>query len=77
MARRAEPRITDLATHSRKTVSMRVAAIYLEVDVKTLNKYLASGLLSYVQRGRRRKIEVAELAAYEARQRVSRVGLIR
>lgn len=72
MSRHAEPRIVDVATHPKKTVSLRVAARYLEVDEKTLNKYLDSGLLGYVWRGQRRKIETTELAAYEARQRVSR-----
>jgi len=69
MKRRAEPRITNLGTHPRKAVSLRVAAIYLEVDEKTLRKWLSSGLLGYIMRGRRRKIETNELAAFEERQR--------
>lgn len=72
MPKRAEPRIKDLATHTRRIVSLRVAADYIGVSVKTLNKYLDSGLLAHVLRGSQRKIELTELAAYEERQRVSR-----
>jgi len=67
-SRRAEPRIVDPATHPRRYVSLRVAAAYLEVDPKTLNKYLDDDLLEYLQFGRRRKIEVRELLAFERRQ---------
>jgi len=66
--RAREPRITDPATHPRRYVSLVVAAAYLEVDRKTLNKYLDAGLLAYRQDGGRRKIAVAELVAYDARQ---------
>lgn len=75
MPRRAEPRIRDLATHPKRTVSLRVAAAYLDVHVRTLNKYLDNGVLLYVWRGAQRKIEVTELAAYEARQRVGQSAI--
>lgn len=68
--RRVEPRIVDPATHPKRYVSPRVAAIYLEVDEKTLRKYLRSGLLAFSQFGDRRRIEVTELVAFEQRQRV-------
>lgn len=67
--RQREPRIQDLATHPRRSVSLRVAARYLDIDVRTLRKYLDSGLLDYVTRGERRKIEITALAAFEERQR--------
>jgi hypothetical protein len=38
--RRAEPRITNPATHPRRYVALTVAAAYLEVDRKTLATYL-------------------------------------
>lgn len=69
-----EPRIVDLATHSRKWVSLRVAATYLEVDRKTLGKYLETRLLAFTWFGGRRRIAVAELAAFEQRQHVGRKG---
>lgn len=69
MRRRVEPRIVDPTTHPRRYVSLRVAAAYLEVDPRTLNKYLDSGLLEFEWFDRRRKIAVAELVAYERRRR--------
>ena len=68
MKRRAEPRISDLASHPRRNVSLRVAADYLGIDRRTLNNYLAAGLLAFLQLGKRRKIAVEELAAFERRQ---------
>jgi excisionase family DNA binding protein len=68
MSRRAEPRIKDLATHSRRNVSLRVAADYLGIDRRTLNNYLDAGLLAFLQFGKRRKIAIEELAAFEQRQ---------
>lgn len=75
MRRRTEPRIVDPATHPRRYVCLRVAAAYLEVDRRTLNKYLDSGLLDATWFERRRKIAVTELLAFERRQkRGRRVG---
>lgn len=71
--RGAEARITDLATERRRYVSVRVAAAYLEVDVRTFRKYLASGLLASVPFGERQRVEVAELHAFENRQRAQKV----
>lgn len=68
VARRPEPRIVDPATHPRRHVSLVVAAAYLEVDRKTLNKWLDAGMLSFEDRGSRRRIAVAELVDFEARQ---------
>jgi helix-turn-helix protein len=72
--RRAEPRIdkSKPLLHPRRHVSLRVAADFLEVDRKTLNVYLANRKLAYTWFGTRRKIEVAELVAFLARQRVDR-----
>jgi hypothetical protein len=69
---RAEPWIVDPATHPRRYVSLRVAAHYLEVDRRTLNKYLAEGLVEATAFGERRKVAVTELTAFEQRQRVRR-----
>lgn len=70
--RQKEPRIVDPETYPRRFVSLRVAAIYLEIDVKTLDKFLAAGLLEYVRYGSRRKVAVSELVAFQERQRVQR-----
>lgn len=72
--RRGEPRLLDPATHSRRYVSVRTAAKYLEVDERTLRKYLDAELLECLVVGARRKIDVADLAAFEQRQRVGRRG---
>lgn len=71
-SRRAEPRITDPATHPRRYVSLVVAAAYLEMDRKTLLVYLADGKIEYVWSGKRRKIAVAEVLAFDERRRVQR-----
>jgi hypothetical protein len=70
--RSAEPRIVDPATHPKRWVSLAVAADYLEVDRKTLNIYLLDQKLAYARFGRRRKIAVTELIAFEQRQIVER-----
>ena len=69
MRRRSEGWIVDLATHPRRYVSLRVAARYLEVDRRTLNKMLADGLLDSTSFGARQRIAIVELAAFEERQR--------
>lgn len=70
--RRAEPWITDPATHPKRYVSLRVAARYLEVDRRTLNVFIAENLLAPTWFGKRRKVEVTELVAFEQRQRGGR-----
>lgn len=74
MSARRESRIVDPATHPRRYVSLRVAAAWLEIDPRTLNKYLDSGLLEFEWFDRRRRIAVAELVAYERRRRSRRAG---
>lgn len=66
--RRPEAWIVDPATHPRRYVSLRVAARYLELERRTLNKILECGLLTAVRFGERRKIAVEELTAYERRE---------
>lgn len=61
----ARPRLTDLATHPRKYVSLSEAARFLEIDRATLNKYLAEGLMPTVRHNGRRRLEVAALARFE------------
>lgn len=70
--RTKDARITDPATHPRKFVSLTVAAAFLEVDRKTLSTWLANRDLAFMWFGRRRKIAVAELVAYQQRQTVER-----
>lgn len=72
--RRAEPRIVDPATHPRRYVSLRVAAEYLEVSRYALHNYLDERLLEFSIFGHRRKIAVADLVAFERRQRVGRLA---
>lgn len=72
VARKADKRITDPATHPRRYVSLVVAADYLEVDRKTLNTYLDAGLLPFTLFKSRRRILVTDLVAFEDRQRVGR-----
>jgi excisionase family DNA binding protein len=71
---RREPRIVDPATHPRRYVSLRVAAIYLEVDRRTLNKWIDERLIIATQFGRRRKIATQEIVAFEQRQQLGRTG---
>jgi len=52
-------------------VSTRVAARWLELDEDTVRKFLDSGVLGYSTLGRRRRIEVVELVAFEQRNRRS------
>jgi excisionase family DNA binding protein len=53
-------------------VCLAVAAEYLEVDRKTLNKLLGAGLLPFLDLGRTRRIAVSDIIAFENRQR--RIG---
>jgi excisionase family DNA binding protein len=69
-----EPRILDPATHPRRYVSLVVAAAYLEIDRKTLEKLLQAGKLAYEHRGRRRKIAVSELVDFERREHTARAS---
>lgn len=71
--RRREPRIVDPLTHPKRYVSLTVAADYLEVDLKTLRKYLEAGMLAYQDLVTHRKIAVSELVAFEQRHSVPRV----
>lgn len=60
--RRAEPRIVDPGTHPRHAVSLVVAAHYLGIDRRTLNKMIDEQVIRAETVGRRRRILVAELA---------------
>lgn len=73
-SRRAEPLIADIATDRRRYVGLRVTAAYLEIDVRTLKKYLASNLLKSVAFDGRKRIELKEIRAFEERQRSGREG---
>ncbi len=74
MPRGPEPRIDRRhpLDHPRESVSLTVAADYLEVDVKTLGKYLAERLLEHFVYRRRRRIDVVELVAFKRRHLVER-----
>jgi excisionase family DNA binding protein len=56
-----EPRITDLDTHPDRFVCLIVAAEYLELDVRTLDRWIDEGRIVAVPFGRRRKIAKDEL----------------
>jgi excisionase family DNA binding protein len=71
-ARMKDQPIANPETHPRRFVSLTVAAAFLEVDRKTLNTWLANRELAFTWFGRRRKIAVAELVAYQQRQTVER-----
>jgi len=61
-----EPRIHDAATHPRRYVSLIVAAEYLAVDRKTISGWLDEGRLPFYEFGKRRRILLADLIAYES-----------
>lgn len=64
--RRAEPRITNLSTHTVDPVCLTVAATYLGMDRRALNLYIAEGKFNVVWKGRRRKAHLAEIARFDA-----------
>lgn len=68
--RRREPPLVAGQPYPRKYITMRGAAAYLEVDPRTLNKFIAAGLLPCVPFGRLRRIVVADLLLFE-RERLS------
>ena len=63
--KRAEPRIVDPATHPREWVSVTVAAEYLEEDPRAVSGLLDEGRIPFRQVGRRKKIRLADLLAFE------------
>lgn len=65
--RRRAPRIVDLATHPRPSVSLAVAAEYLDVSPKTARARIESGQLEARREGRGYRIGLDALAAYVAR----------
>jgi hypothetical protein len=65
--RRAETRLTDPATHPRRTVCLRVAADYLEMDERTLKNRIDVGELDAYRDGKVYRIAVATLVAYRRR----------
>jgi excisionase family DNA binding protein len=62
--RRAETRLTDPATHPRRTVCLRVAAEYLEMDERTLKARIDEGVLSGFRSGKVYRIDVTEVVRY-------------
>lgn len=67
--RRPEPRIAHLATHPRKTVGLKVAAEYLEIDERTLRARIDRGDIDALCDERVIRIDVDSLRAYVARKR--------
>jgi excisionase family DNA binding protein len=65
--RRAEPRIVDPATHPRKRVGLRVAALFLDVDERTMRARIETGEIPAWRDGRVYRIEVSDLVRYRAR----------
>lgn len=72
--RQREPRIMNPSQHTRRYVSLVVAAEYLEVNRKTLNAYIEEGLLAAYQFGARRRVRAKDLVEFEERQRVRKAG---
>jgi hypothetical protein len=66
---RREPALVDPLAHPRKTVSVKIAARYLEIDERTLRKLIGAKRIACTWRGRLCKLEVSEIAAYEERER--------
>lgn len=67
--RRPEPSIEDLATHPRRTVCLRVAAEYLELDERAVRARIEDGRLAAVHDGNVYRISLKALARYEATHR--------
>lgn len=66
------PRLVDPATYPRRFVTLQAAAQYLEINRRTLTKYLDEGLLHSVRYNGRRRLEVTALAAFERQARARR-----
>lgn len=66
--RRPAPRIVDPETHPQRYVPLIVGAEYLEVDPRTLNSYIAEGLLPVYLVGRQRRLYVPDLAGFRTKQ---------
>lgn len=64
-SRHAEPRITNIATHPTRYVSLSSAAEYLEVTRKTLGEWLDEGRLPHYNFGKRRRILTNDLREFE------------
>lgn len=71
MGRLPDPRIVSLSTHPKRFVCLVVAAEYLEIDPRTLNEWIDEGRLMATPFGRRRKIAISELQAFEQRRMAS------
>lgn len=73
MGRRREEPLLDPLTDRRRTVSVRLAAAYLELDVPELRKLMRAGKIAYLRlSARRTRIEVQELVDYWESCRVPR-----
>lgn len=71
MGRVPELRIASLASHPKRYVCLIVAAEYLEIDARTLNDWIDEGRITATPFGRRRKIAISELQAFEQRRLAS------
>ena len=67
MSRPREPRIVRLETHPRMSVSLTVAAEYLQLHEQTVRARIEDGSLAAIRDGRRYWITREALAHYEAR----------
>ena len=63
--KRAEPRILDPATHSRRRVCLAVAADYLCISERTVKARIESGVLPAYRDGKVYRIDIADLLAYD------------
>ena len=73
MSRPQEPPLVDPVHHSRRSVSLTVAADYLGVSVDTVRRRIEEGLLPARRDGKVYRISVSALLRYEAAARARAV----
>ncbi len=64
--RRPEPRIQDPATHPRRSVCLRVAADFLQINERTLRARIEAGVIEARRDGKVYRISVDALVRYSA-----------
>ena len=64
LGRYREPRIDNLETYPKKYACLRVAAEYLEIDIRTLDAWIDDGTIEAVPYGKHRRIAIEELRRF-------------
>lgn len=65
--RRAEPRISDPATHPRSSVCLAVAAEFLHISARTVKARIDTGDLVAWNDGKVYRVMLSDLVAYQRR----------